>query len=119
MHKTVTSYAILKTEKNCWLINIKKQVRQQACYATASNSECPSSHGTKFRLPHCKFYTAHPASNAAAVTPHKPKFTKMGEAHPRCMQNFMPISFSAAEKPVTIHRTYKMKNKMTNKQKNT
>ena len=39
-------------------------------YAGAPNSECPC-HAAQFRL--------HPGSNAAAVTPREPKFTKMGE----------------------------------------
>jgi len=40
--------------------------------------QMPTNHGAEFRLPHCDFYTAHPT-----VTPHEPKFTKMGEAHRR------------------------------------
>ena len=50
---------------------------------------------------------AYSGSNAAApVTPREPKFTK-GEKTcpdnwPTCMQNFTPLSFSAAEKPVTV-----------------
>jgi len=48
-------------------------------YGTAPNSDCSSCHGAQFRLLHCDFYIAHPGSNAAAMTPCEPKFTKVGE----------------------------------------
>jgi len=51
-------------------------------YTATPNSEHPPSHGAQFQLPHCDFlifYIAHAGSNAAAVTPHEPKFTKMAE----------------------------------------
>jgi len=55
----------------------------------------------------CIYIIAHPGSNAAAVTPHEPKFTKMEKLIPdssrTSMQSFIPLSFSAAEKSVTIH----------------
>jgi len=48
----------------------------------------PLSHGTQFQLPTeprrelpLGSSALHPGSNAAAVTPRKPKFTKAGEAH--------------------------------------
>jgi len=76
-------------------------------YADAPNCECPPSHCAQFQLPHCDFYIAHPGSNATAVTPREPNFTKMGEAHcgscRTSMQSFTPLSFSAIEKFVTVH----------------
>jgi len=63
-----------------------------------SNAHCPPSH--------CDLYVVHPGSNAVAVTPHEPKFTKMREDFPDSsrtrLQNFKPLPFSAAEKSVTV-----------------
>ena len=56
-----------------------KQVRQQACKTQIPPYGLTRRRRPQFRLPHCDFYIAHPGSNAAAVTPREPKFTKMGE----------------------------------------
>jgi len=71
---------MLAKNKTCVIRLAKRKSNHTALrYAAAPNSECPPSHGAQFRLPHCDFYISHPGSNAAAVTPHEPKFTKMGE----------------------------------------
>jgi len=43
----------------------------------------------------------HPGNNAAAVTPHEPKFTKMGEdlSWPTRVQNFTPLFFPLLRNP--------------------
>ena len=54
------------------------RLARRKCHHTALRDGRP-----QFRLPQCNLYIADPGTNAAAVTPLEPKFTKMGEDLPR------------------------------------
>jgi len=86
-NKQTNNYRI-KTSASAGLQDANPTIRP---YATgAPYSDCPPTQDTQSRLPQCDLCNsssrrhpiptaAHLGSNAAAVTPREPKFTKMGE----------------------------------------
>jgi len=65
------------TFRNLCFNKCVSRLARRKCHHTALRDRRP-----QFRLPQCNLCIAHPGSNAAAVTPREPKFTKMGEDLP-------------------------------------
>jgi len=107
-----------------WSSLRKEEVHQQACKTQIPPYTLTQRCRAQFRMPHrepipCSSWGhIHPGSNAAAVTPREPKFTKTEKTCPdssrTCMQNFTPLSFSTAEKSVTV-QTNKQEKKANEK----
>jgi len=102
-----------KTSASAGLQDANPTIRPDA--TGAANSHCPPSHGD--------LYMAHLGSNAAAVTPRKPKSTKWEKTCPIVVEEAREVSrryiFFAAEKSVTVQTKKQTKDKQkTNKKTN-
>ena len=116
---TASNYWRADTSKHLINKGYCKLMHQQACMMQIPpygltrrrrpNSDCPPSLARSRRLA-TVHRCVHPGSKAPAVTPpsqSSPEWEKTCPDSSRtCMQNFTPLSFSAAEKSVTVQKTH-------------